>query len=192
MNYENEIKARIGEKRYAHTLRVMEMAIKLAEIHNIDIQKAKIAAYYHDCAKIHDREKLFEFVREYNLEITDDMKNAPQIIHSFLGAKIAEKRYNIKDKEILDAIKYHTTGRKNMTNMDKVIFLADYIEPGREFPGLEKVRSLSERNLDLAMLFALNNTISFLIEKNQYIAIETIKARNDILKNLEKNNEKIF
>lgn len=183
MEHKEDIINRIGEKRYLHSIRVMEVAEKLAKIHSENIEKAKIAAYYHDCAKIRDNDILIKTAVDYNLQLNDDMKKAPQIIHGYLGAIIANKLYGINDKEILDAIRNHTTGCENMTKLDKIIFLSDYIEPMRNFSGVEEARKLAEKDLDEAMLFALNNTMEFLLNKNEYIALETLKARNFILEN---------
>lgn len=181
----NEILQRIGEKRYNHTLRVMKTAVELARNFGIDEEKAQIAGYLHDCAKIKDQDELFKEAKIYNLNLTEDMKRAPQIIHGYLGAKIANKRYHIDDIEILSAIESHTTGKENMSDLDKIIFLADYIEPMRNFDGVEEARKLSKINLDEAMLFSLNNTIEFLCSKDEYIALDTIKARNYILEILK-------
>lgn len=187
--YRDEIISIIGEKRFEHTIRVSEEAQKLAIVHGVDPEKAKIAGMFHDCAKIRDLDKLLEKCREYNFELTHDMYYSPQIIHSFLGAEIANKRYGIDDIEILDAIRFHTTGRANMSMLEKVIYLADYIEPMRNFDGVERARKLSYEDIDLAMLESLNNTILFLANKMNYIAKYTFDARNYLL---EMKNGKVF
>lgn len=187
--YESEIKSRIGEKRFLHTLRVAETAVELAEIHGIDSEKAKIAGLLHDCAKIKDINLLKLEAKKYDLLLTQDMMRAPQIIHSHLGAILANRLYGIDDEDILNAIAYHTTGRPNMSELEKIIFLADYIEPKRNFPGVEKARELARENLDKAMYFALNNTLKFLVEEDNFIATETVHARNFYW---EMNNWKLF
>lgn len=187
--YRDEIISLIGEKRFEHTLRVADEAQKLANIHGVNIKKAKIAGLFHDCAKIRDLNLLLEKCREYNLELNHDMHFSPQIIHSFLGAEIAKQRYGIDDEEILNAIRFHTTGRANMTMLDKVIYLADYIEPMRNFTGVERARKLSYEDIDLAMLESLNNTILFLAKDMNYIARYTFDARNYLL---EMRNGKVF
>lgn len=176
--FEKEIEDRIGEKRFLHTKRVKEVALELAKIHGVDQEKAEIAGFLHDCAKIRDKDELLKAAKENKLLLTKEMQKAPQIIHSHLGAVFAEEVYGIEDREILNAIKYHTTGRANMTDLEKIIFLADYIEPKRNFDGVEKARELAKKDLDSAMYFALNNTLKFLVEKDSYIVLETVKARN--------------
>lgn len=185
----SDILNRIGEKRYNHTIRVRDTAVELAKIYNVDLEKAYVAGMLHDCAKIRDEKELIEVSFDYGLNLTDDMEKAPQIIHSFLGAIISEKKYGIEDEDILNAIRFHTTGRENMSDLEKIVFLANYIEPMRNFSGVDKARKLACEDLNKAMMYSLNNTILFLCNKDEYIALNTIKARNYIL---EIENEKIF
>ena len=176
--YENEIRERIGEKRFLHTIRVKDTAIKLAKIHDVDLEKAEVAGFLHDCAKIRDKKDLIKKAKANDLLLTKEMMKAPQIIHSYLGALFAREFYGIDDEDILNAITYHTTGRANMSNLEKIIFLADYIEPLRNFDGVEMARELANKDLDAAMYFALNNTLKFLVERDNYIVVETVLARN--------------
>lgn len=176
--YENEIRERIGENRFLHTIRVKDTAIKLAKIHDVDLEKAEIAGFLHDCAKIRDKKDLIKKAKENNLLLTKEMMKAPQIIHSYLGALFAREFYGIDDEDILNAITYHTTGRTNMSDLEKIIFLADYIEPLRNFDGVERARELANKDLDAAMYFALNNTLKFLVERDSYIVPVTVLARN--------------
>ncbi|CDI50238.1 metal dependent phosphohydrolase [Clostridium tetani 12124569] len=89
----------------------------------------------------------------------------------------------IKDQDILNAIRYHTTGRENMTMLEKIIYLSDYIEPGRKYPGVEKVRELAFQDIDKALINSFNITIKYVIEKDQVLHLDTIKGRNFLLKN---------
>ncbi|MDU5807149.1 MAG: bis(5'-nucleosyl)-tetraphosphatase (symmetrical) YqeK [Peptoniphilus harei] len=176
--YEKEIRDRIGEKRFLHTLRVRDTAIELAKIHGVDQEKAEVAGFLHDCAKIRDHEELIKAAKKSGLLLTKEMHKAPQIIHSYLGALYAREFYGIEDENILNAITYHTTGRANMSDLEKIIFLADYIEPMRNFDGVEKARQLAKKDLDEAMYFALNNTLNFLVKHDTYIVPTTVTARN--------------
>ena len=176
--FESETCERIGEKRYLHTIRVRDVAIDLANIYGVDPEKAEIAGFLHDCAKIRDEKKLIKEAKNQGLLITEEMKRAPQIIHSHLGRVMAKNLYGIDDEDILNAISYHTTGRPNMSDLEKIIFLADYIEPMRNFDGVDIARKLAKKDLDSAMYFALNNTLKFLVEKDKYIVVETVLARN--------------
>ena len=176
--YEKEIRDRIGEKRFLHTLRVRDTALELAKIHGVDQEKAEVAGFLHDCAKIRDHEDLIKAAKKSGLLLTKEMQKAPQIIHSYLGAIYARDLYGIEDEEILNAISYHTTGRANMSDLEKIIFLADYIEPMRNFDGVERARELAREDLDAAMYFALNNTLKFLVDHDTYIVPTTVTARN--------------
>lgn len=176
--YEKEIRDRIGEKRFLHTLRVRDTAIELAKIHGVDQESAEVAGFLHDCAKIRDHEELIKAAKKSGLLLTKEMIKAPQIIHSYLGALFARDLYGIEDEDILNAITYHTTGRANMSDLEKIIFLADYIEPMRNFDGVEKARELARKDLDEAMYFALNNTLKFLVDHDTYIVPTTVTARN--------------
>ena len=186
LKFKEQLISDIGKNRYEHSLRVMEEAIKLAKRYNCDIKKAKIAGYLHDCAKLTDRDQLLKM--SVNFDIIDNivLKENTELIHGPLGSKIANCKYGITDEEVLNAIKYHTTGRVGMTILDKVIYLADYIEPMRNFPGVDKVRNLAYENLNMAVLQAFDQTIKFLIDKGELISRLTIDARNDLIINLDR------
>ena len=169
---------KIGEKRFNHTIRVVETAEKLAEFYKIDIESAKIAAYFHDCGKYLDKSRLFKEANDYGLDIDDEMKLSPQIIHGFLAANIIARDYGIDDIDVLNSIRYHTTGRINMSTLEKIIYISDYIEPGRSFEGVETVRDMIYKNLDMALYTALNQTINNLIVNDIYIAKNSFLARN--------------
>jgi predicted HD superfamily hydrolase involved in NAD metabolism len=105
-------------------------------------------------------------------------------LHAEVAAFVAEQEYGINDPEVLDAIRYHTSGRVGMTLLDKIVCLADYIEPGRNFPGVDRIRELAEHNLEQALVAGFDSTITFLIEKQKVIFPLTVLARNDIVRRL--------
>ena len=172
----------IGIKRFQHSLRVAEIAKELGEIYEGDLQKIHIAALLHDCGKITSKNNLLKKAYDFDIILDDIMLENTELIHGPLGAKIAEKQYSIKDREILNAIYYHTTGRENMNLTEKIIFISDYIEPGRAFLGVEEVRKFAYIDINKSVLLAMNQTIKFLIDKNKLISDETIKARNSLIK----------
>ncbi|MCD1146923.1 bis(5'-nucleosyl)-tetraphosphatase (symmetrical) YqeK [Peptoniphilus sp. KCTC 25270] len=180
---------RIGEKRFAHTLRVMEKAEELALIHNIDPEKAKVAAFFHDSMKIKGGGALEKEAEKYKLPFREEWKEIPSIAHGYLAAEMIKTEYGITDEEILNAIRYHTTGRAGMSSLEILIYLADYIEEGREFPGVEKIRSVAKNNLEEAFDMALGNTIRFLIEKKQKISIDSILCWNE---RVNKKHEELY
>lgn len=171
----------IGQKRYEHSLRVVETALRLAKLHNIDPEKAKIAGLLHDCAKIRDRASLLKKASSFDIINDIVLKENTELIHAPLGAEVARREFMVEDEDILNAIRYHTTGRVAMSGLEKIIFLADYIEPMRNFPGVENVRHLAELDLDLALLKAMDQTLVFLISKESLISKETIEARNYLI-----------
>ncbi len=180
---ENKLINEIGEKRYNHSIRVMNTAIELAEIYEADIEKARVAAILHDCAKLRDKTYLLKRASDFDIILDMYMENNHELIHGPLGAKIAKEEYGIKDDEILDAIYYHTTGKENMNILEKIIYIADYIEPYRNFPGVEEVRKLAFFDLDKGILSAMEKTIIFLVQNNKLIHLDTIKARNYLIIN---------
>ncbi|WP_353096614.1 bis(5'-nucleosyl)-tetraphosphatase (symmetrical) YqeK [Tissierella praeacuta] len=183
---ENKLIEDIGERRYNHSVRVMEVAIELAKIYDADIEKVKIAAILHDSAKLMDETYLLKMASDFDIILDACMKYNYELIHGPLGAKIAKEKYGIEDTQILDAICYHTTGKENMSILDKIIYIADYIEPYRNFQGIEEVRKLAFEDLDKALILAMEKTITFLIEKNKLIHPDTIKARNYLIVHLNK------
>jgi predicted HD superfamily hydrolase involved in NAD metabolism len=176
------VKKQLTEHRYVHTIGVMETSIKLADHYGADNKKAELAAIFHDYAKFRPKDEMKQIIIEQNmpsllLEYNSELWHAP------VGAYLVEKEAGIQDIEVLDAIRYHTSGRIDMTLLDKIIYLADYIEPGRHFPGVDEVRAMAEENLDHALLQAMKNTIQFLMKKNQPVFPDTFNAYNSMVKN---------
>ncbi len=176
----NHIKEILTPKRYEHSLLVAETAKILAEKYKISLEKAEIAGLLHDCAKDISIEKMKKMLKNEKaiLEIADFQ---PQILHGFAGAVYARNVFRIEDIEILDAIKYHTVGRRNMSLLDKVIYVADIIEPSRKCSKIDEIRIEAEKNIDDAILKEIENKIAFLISKNIPIHINTIEMRNYII-----------
>lgn len=183
--YKDRLISDIGEKRYKHSLRVMECAERLSEGKKVDKEKVKLAALLHDCAKYNETKYMKELKIKQFDEIDPDLSKS--VVHSFLGAEVAKKVYNIRDEEILKAIKYHTTGKENMSLLEKIVFLADAIEDERSYPGVDDIRRKASENLDLGILECLNHNIRYLIEIDAFIDPLTLKARNYLIK--EKNGK---
>ncbi|MDU5228967.1 MAG: bis(5'-nucleosyl)-tetraphosphatase (symmetrical) YqeK [Anaerococcus sp.] len=177
--WEDKLIADIGKKRFNHCKRVMKMALLLNS--DIEEDKVKTAAILHDCAKYNED----KYMMLYGENIDSYQLQFKAVLHSFLGAEVAKKEYNINDNDVLDAIKYHTTGRENMTQLDKIIYLADAIEEKRNYPGVDHIRKLAKNDLDDAILYSLDHNITYIIEKNDLIHPLTIDARNYLIK--EKN-----
>lgn len=169
LNY-NEIykmlRSNLSEKRYTHTMGVGEEAVNLAKAYNEDEDKAYIAALFHDSAKeIKDTKKL-ELCKEYGIKLDTIMKQQISLSHGFLGAEIARRFFRVEDKDILNAIRYHTTGRKNMSKLEKIIFVADVIEPNRKFnKDMQLLRTVAYKDLDKAVLICLKNVLELSMTK---------------------------
>lgn len=158
-----QVKKELNKSRYEHTKGVMYTAGCLAMAHGYSIERAMLAGLLHDCAKCISNEKAIKLCEENNLPITSAEYESPYLLHAKLGAYFAETRYDIKDPKILHAIKVHTTGEPDMGILDKIIYIADYIEPGRcEAPDLEHVRKLAFEDLDACMAKILCDTLKYL------------------------------
>ncbi|GAE33336.1 bis(5'-nucleosyl)-tetraphosphatase (symmetrical) YqeK [Halalkalibacter akibai] len=175
-----KVRPHLTDHRYQHTLGVIKAAEELAERFDADKDKAIIASVFHDYAKFRDKEEMKRLVRE-KLNDKSILDYGDELLHAPCGAYYVENEVGIKDQEILDAIRYHTTGKPHMTVLEKVVFLADYIEPGRHFKGIETVREIAEHDLDKAIIEALKNTMNFLMKQNQLVFPETIATYNQLI-----------
>ena len=188
MNYkeiETILKEMLHERRLKHSLNVSKCAVKLSEIYKCDKQKAEIAGLVHDCAKYFTDEQIEDCVRKFNIELDSLEVNNIALSHSVIGSYVAKEVFNIDDEEIINAIKYHTTGRENMSLLEKIIYMADLIEEGRKFPRVEELRELTfSGKLEEALILSFNNTIKFVIDNDQLIHPRTVSARNYILRNI--------
>lgn len=150
-------------KRYEHTLGVAYTAAALAMRFGASIQDAQTAGLLHDCAKCLSDEKRLALCEKYEIPITEVERRNPFLLHAKVGAFLARRKYGVRDEDILNAVQYHTTGREGMSLLEKIIFVADYIEPGRkQAPNLAEIRRLSFEDLDAALLKILEDTMDYL------------------------------
>ncbi|MCM1990741.1 bis(5'-nucleosyl)-tetraphosphatase (symmetrical) YqeK [Oceanirhabdus seepicola] len=181
----NEIKEYVEKilpnKRMKHTEGVRETALKLAKEYGCDEKKVEIAALLHDVGKYLHRDVLVDIIKFEDENKRRILQAEPQVYHGFGSAYLAERDLGITDTEILNAIKYHTTGRERMSLLDKIIYIADYIEPNRCFEGVEEIRGIAFKNIDESVLKAMNNTIKYIVDNNGIIDYDTILARNYFL-----------
>lgn len=157
--------------RYEHTLGVAYTAACLAGVYGIDTRKAIRAGLLHDCAKCMSDLETISLCKEYGIVISEvEMRNPSALLHAKLGAKLAFDKYNEKDEDVLRAIEYHTTGRPNMSMLEKIIFVADYMEPGRDkAPNLYEIRKVAFHDIDKALVTILQDTLEYLSCKNKEI-----------------------
>lgn len=170
-------------KRYEHTLSVAYTAANLAACHGGDVEKALIAGILHDCAKSMPDHKLLDCCEKHHLPISREERKKPSLLHAKVGSHLAHKKYKVADQDILNAICYHTTGRPQMSLLEKIIFVADYMEPGRrQAPRLEQIRRTSFTDLDQAVLMILEDTLAYLRESSSVIDKTTQETYNYYLK----------
>ena len=144
-----ELEKEMGYKRFVHTLGVSGTAASMAMCYGESMEKAELAGLLHDCAKCMDLRKMIKICENAGLEISEQERSSGALLHSKAGSVLARTRYGVQDADILNAIRYHTTGRPGMSLLEKIIFIADYIEPGRNVaPDLPQVRSLAFEDID--------------------------------------------
>lgn len=175
---QEHLKQELNNRRYEHTLGVMYTAASLAMCHGQDVNQAMIAGLLHDCAKCISTKDSLALCNKYSIQLTESELNNPALIHAKLGSVLAKEVYDIQDPDILSAIEFHTTGRANMTTLEKIIYLADYIEPYRSIPNLDSMRHLAFNNLDMAMEECSNRTLTHLRYKNMHIDPISIETYN--------------
>lgn len=175
-------------RRVIHTECVVAEAVALAKKHGADVQKAEIAAWLHDIARNLPQEEMNRYVKELDLGVRYlDNKN---LAHSKVGAAIIKNELGITDPEILYAVSYHTTGREGMTLLDKIIFLADAMEPNRNYPGVERLRELVREDLDKACAYSLRRTKDYVESKGEYLDPDTLNALEYCEREIRKNERK--
>lgn len=165
-----KLKNELDESRYEHTIGVMDTAACLAMRYGADMTKALVAGLLHDCAKCIPNDKKLKLCKKNGIEVTPFEEKAPFLLHAKLGAWMAEHEYHVSDPAILSAIACHTTGKPDMSLLDKIVFIADYIEPGRnKAPGLPEIRRLSFTDIDQALIRILSDTLDYLASSNDPI-----------------------
>lgn len=171
------VKKQLTDHRYEHTLGVVETAVKLARKYGADEKQAELAAIFHDYAKFRPKEEMQQIIiREKMPE--ELLSYNSELWHAPVGAYLVEKEVGISDKDVLEAIRYHTSGRPQMSLLEKIIYVADYIEPGRHFPGVEEVREVANKSLNEALLLSIQNSIIFLIKKKRAVFPLTLQTYN--------------
>ena len=172
-----DLKKEMDDSRFEHTLGVMYTCAALAMRYEYDLEKAMLAGLLHDCAKCMPNAKKLKMAEKHHLEITELERKNPFMLHAKLGAFLARKKYDIEDEEILNAIRWHTTGRPDMTLLDKIVYVSDYIEPRRDkAPNLPKIRQLAFMDLDQALIKILEDTLGYLGDSAEHVDAMTKKT----------------
>ena len=174
---EKKLKKYLDKDRFVHIQGVMYTAAALAMAHDSDVEQARLAGLLHDCAKCISNKKKLKICRKHGIELSTFEKQNPYLIHAKLGVHIAKEKYDIHDLGVLSAIRWHTTGKENMTNLEKIIYIADYIEPGRDkAPNLSWIRKVAFMDLDEGMYYILKDSLSYLDTSAKLIDPATEKA----------------
>lgn len=181
---ETDLSNKLSKKRFIHTLGVVNSAMYLAKKYGANIEDAHLAALLHDCAKEIPLLEMRDLVAD--LPCDQDMLHSGALLHGLAGMVLANTQYGVTNPDILEAIRVHTTGKENMSKLDKIIFLADYIEPNRKFPGVNDIRLAAEQSLDAGVLCGFDMTIRHLIDSEDSIYPLTILSRNDLLRHMKK------
>lgn len=187
------LQGQVSEERYFHSLGAQKKAIELARFFKLapsDVDKAGIAGLLHDCAKQMKPTELFDACQTLGITLTDEERATPQTLHPFVGAELVRWEFSIEDVDILNAMRYHTTGRKGMTDVEKVVFIADKIEENTRNPLYTQkinaqINCQDKRTMDNVVRYILDSTITFLVEKGQIIHPRTIEARNELVRQLK-------
>ncbi len=175
----NTIKEKLSEKRFKHCENVAKEAVKLAKIYGADEKKAYLAGYAHDAAKELTLEQMNELT--LHLDLDDHIRSSKALLHALAGACWLKKTFNI-DEDVYNACFYHTMGRPDMSLLEKVVFVADFIEPGRNFEGIDEIRSLAYKDIDVSIVKEIDSTLEFLMRNNKKIYYKTVLTRNFYLK----------
>ena len=169
-----QLSEELDKKRYIHTIGVAYTATSLAMAHGTDLYKAYLAGLLHDNAKCISSENKRKLCKKHGIVLNDAEEKNPDLLHAKLGAVRAKEKYQVTDEAVLNAIKYHTTGKPAMTELEKIIYIADYIEPNRKMlPGLSEIRRTAFGDMDKAMILILQNTLSYLKEKDASVDLLT-------------------
>ena len=169
------LKSRLKEERFQHSINVMKMAVKLAQMYQVDTYNAKFAGLLHDCAKNMKAEELVAYCDEHKIPVDEVKRSSPGILHAEVGADIAKREFGA-NKEIEEAILYHTLAHREMTKLAKIIYIADLIEEGRDLPGLDEIRKIVYRDLDEGYLAALKYCIENVAERGKLIHQQSLDA----------------
>ncbi|HBV48566.1 bis(5'-nucleosyl)-tetraphosphatase (symmetrical) YqeK [Ligilactobacillus murinus] len=172
-----KVKEQVSEKRFKHILGVEQAALELAQANDYELEKASVAALVHDYAKERSDSEFKALIVQTGLE--QDLLNWNNFIwHGVVGAEIIKKELKITDEEILNAVRRHTVGAKEMTMLDQIVYVADYIEPGRDFPGVDQARQLAAESLRAAVEFETKHTLLYLMNNDKTIYPAAILTYN--------------
>lgn len=168
----------LSKERYQHSIRVMNTCENLGRIYGADVQKVKIAGLLHDCARELSRQELIDIVKKNGqvISVVEDLQTV--LLHAKAGGAFARDHFGVLDKEIISAISLHTTGKPNMSLVEKILFIADFIEPNRNFSGIDEIRNMAYNDIDKTLIVVLKNIIMYVVENGFLLHTSTVEAYN--------------
>ena len=185
------LREKLKPTRFEHVLSVRDTAMNFATKYEVDLRKVELAALLHDCVKWIDDKILIELSKKYQIKLDQIEKENPALLHAKIGAEYAKDHFGITDPDILNAIRNHTTGAKRMSLVDKILYVADFCEPKRNYQVAGDVYKIAEIDLDSAMLEVARNKIIRQIEDNVLIHPNTIDVYNTVLRLLDKKKREV-
>ena len=187
--YEQEVKRHLTDKRFFHSQCVAAEAARLAQRYGADVEKARLAGILHDIMKDTPPEQQLKILQDSGIILTKTQSRNRKLWHSLSGAAYLRDKLGVADEEILSAVRCHTSGKGDMTLLEKVLFVADYISADRDYPGVEDMRLAADRSLEEAMVEGIRFTVNELMEQRLPVAAESIQAYNDAIFTLEQKKE---
>lgn len=178
--YVELLRQRLKPKRFEHSLGVMETAAKLAEYYACDVEKARLTGLLHDVTKNCDEAEQLAMFKKYNIPCDEGLMKSKSIFHQITGAYFVKNELGIEDSEIFNGIRYHTTGRAAMTLFEKIIYVADFIEPNRDYDIVDELRSLAYENIDKTCFIGSQWCLEKNINKGYYIYKDTFEFYNSL------------
>lgn len=160
-------RAWLSDKRYAHTVRVADTAERLAKAHNLDPEQTRLSALIHDVAREVKKDELLKLAEEWSIPLGDFERENPKLLHGPVAAELAKQALGVEDEKVLDAVREHTVGKTGMSDLSLALYLADKIEPARDYPSVEEIRSLAEESLPQTTAEALRRSIAHSEERGK-------------------------
>ena len=179
--YDEYLKEHLSQKRYTHSKNVSDASVMLAKKFGYpDVEKARFAGLVHDICKEEPEDVQYTLMMQSAMDVCAEERSAFKVWHGIAGAELLRTKFGVMDMDVLSAVRYHTTGRENMTLLEKVVYIADYISADRKYPGVERMREKAYRSLDEAMLEGLQFTVIENVKKGFPIHEDSVKAYNFI------------
>ncbi|HJB97764.1 MAG TPA: bis(5'-nucleosyl)-tetraphosphatase (symmetrical) YqeK [Candidatus Acutalibacter pullicola] len=187
--YEQEVQRHLTEKRFYHSQCVAQEAARLAQQYGADVEKARLAGILHDIMKDTPPEQQLKILQDSGILLTKTQRHNRKLWHALAGAAYLQQTLQVKDGDIVEAVRCHTSGKKDMSLLEKVLFVADYISADREYPGVERMRQAAYRSLEEAIVEGVLFTVQELMGQRLPVAAESVEAYNDALLILEDRGE---